>query len=186
MNKLKKSFGQDDDTRSLLKNLHKKVYSICRLFTDNYAAHQSLFTDIIGAAAQNLRVNRRQEDKQTLFLRACINMAALHSITDSLSQPPDGKMQFKSPDYQKSMTQFREIVGNARDYEKILIFLNFEKWPADRTEDLSGLSPVTNRSAVHPALQKNRPYFNPVPKGQMPAQKEINPTPNLKDKLIWI
>jgi hypothetical protein len=169
MNKLKKTFGQDDDSRALLKNLHKKVYSICRLFTDNYAAHQSLFTDIIAAAAQNLRTNKTGEDKQSLFLRACINMAALHSITSGLSSPTDTGIQFKSPDYQKSMTHFRQLVGKAGDYEKIMIFLNFEKWPADRNEELSGLSPVPDRPMAHPALQKDR---------------EINPT--LKDKLIWI
>lgn len=81
------------------------------------------------------------------------------------------------------MTHFRQLVGNAGDYEKIMIFLNFEKWPTERHEELSGLSPVTNHPAVHPA-QKNRPYFKPAQKEQGHGHMEINPT--LKDKLIWI
>jgi hypothetical protein len=187
MNKLKKNFGQDDDTRTLLKNLHKKVYSICRLFTSNYASHQSLFTDIIAAASQNLYANKAGEDKEALFLRACINMAALHSISGSLIPGADPAIQFKSPDYQKSMINFREIVGTAKDYEKIRLFLDLEKWPADRSEELSGLRPV-DPDPVHPAFRKDRPSFTQP--GNEHSRTRANPipqnNPTLKEKLIWI
>ena len=166
MNKLKKTFGQEDDTRSLLKNMHKKVYSICRLFTSNYATHQSLFTKIISAAAQNIRLNKSGEEKQTLFLRACINMAALQAISLGLAPDTNPAIQFKSPDYQKSMMSLQEGIGGMQDYEKILLFLNFENWPVERIEELSGLFPVRPQ----PAEQTGRPHFSPT----------------LKDKLIWI
>ena len=167
MNKLKKTFGQDDDNRTLLKNLHKKVYSICRLFTNNYKEHQSLFTGIIAAAAQNIHANKSGEDKQTLFLRACINMTALHAISQSLSPATDTAIQFKSPDYQKSMLVFREAAGKLGDYDKILLFLNFEQWPKDKIEELSGLSPT-----------------RPRPSSQQAPRQHFKPT--LKEKLIWI
>ena len=179
MNKLKKNFGQDDDTRTLLKNLHKKVYSICRLFTSNHAAHQALFTSIIAAASQNLRTNKTGEDKEKLFLRACINMAALQAISRNLVPSGDPKIQFKSPDYQKSMVSFREAIGNAEDYEKIGLFLNFEKWPAERIGELSGLSPSpADPHPIHPAFRKDS-YFTP---NFSPAQN----IPTQKERLIWI
>ena len=166
MNNLKKIFGQEDDTRSLLKNLHKKVYSICRLFTSNYAAHQALFTGVIAAAAQNIHADKTGEEKHTLLLRACINMAALHAISRNLCPVADPAIQFKSPDYQKSMTCLRDEIDGLPDYEKILLFLDFEKWPEERIEELSGLSPVRSK----PKSQTGRPHF----------------TPTLKEKLIWI
>ncbi len=187
MNKLKKNFGQDDDTRTLLKNLHKKVYSICRLFTSNYASHQSLFTDIIAAASQNLQVNVAGEDKEALFLRACINMAALRSISASLTPGTDPAIQFKSPDYQKSMANFREVVGDIKDSERIRLFLDLEKWPSHRNEELSGLRPA-DPNPVHPAFRKvSHPL--PQPLNEHTRARE-NPTPQnnptLKEKLIWI
>jgi hypothetical protein len=192
MNKPKKNFGQDDDTRTLLKNLHKKVYSICRLFTNNYAAHQSLFKNAIAAAAQNLRPNSTEEDKQSLFLRACINMTALHAISANLIPDADPRIQFKSPDYQKSMLNFREVVGKAEDYEKIMFFLNFEKWPPERTEELSGLSPL--RAGIHPAFRTD-PDTRITPAQQPDAAAPVHPalqksrphfTPPLKEQLIWM
>jgi hypothetical protein len=188
MNKLKKNFGQDDDTCTLLKNLHKKVYSICRLFTSNYAAHQSLFARIISAASQNLRADKTGEDKEKLFLRACINMAALQAITRNLAPHNDPTIQFKSPDYQKSMVSFRDAVGNAEEYEKIMLFLNFEKWPANRNEELSGISPA-DPDPVNPAFRKDRPYFTPIPKENSPARENGLTFQNIhtqKERLIWI
>jgi hypothetical protein len=111
-------------------------------------------------------------------------MAALYSITQRLSRPTEGGIQFKSPDYQKSITHFRSIVGSAPDYEKIMIFLNVEKWPADRTEELSGFSTVAGHTRVRHGPQKDRSHIKPATKIQAPAQQEISLV--LKDKLIWI
>ena len=112
MNNHSKS-GFDTDLRSLLKLQHKKVYSICRLFANTYKEHQRLFTDIIAAASQNIRSRKESGNKETLLLRACINMAALHSIALDLQPGHDRTIKFKSPDYQRSMTEFRNAVGNA-------------------------------------------------------------------------
>src|ERR1700748_285667 len=118
MNNPSKKGGFDTDLRSMLKHQHKKVYSICRLFAHNYKEHQRLFTDIISAAAQNIRTRREKTDKHSLLLQACINMAALHAITRAMEPAVDRSIQFKSPDYQRSMTGLHETVACLSDYEK--------------------------------------------------------------------
>jgi len=59
-------------------------------------------------------------------------MTALHAISRRVEPATDRTIQFKSPDYQRSMLKFRDSVGEISDYEKILLFLEFEKVaPAD-------------------------------------------------------
>ena len=115
MNNPKRKAGPDTDLRSLLKHQHKKVYSICRFFANNYKEHQRLFIDIIAAASQNIRFSKGKCEKHTLLLRACINMAALHSIRLDLEPAANREIHFKSPDFQRNMTQFRESVGDVSD-----------------------------------------------------------------------
>lgn len=169
--------GFDSDIRSLLKNQHKKVYSICRLFANNYKEHQHLFTNIIAAASQNIRSRRDNGDcdKQTLVLRACINMAALHSITEALAPVTERLVQFKSPDYQRSMSRFRESVGTASDYEKFRLFLEFEKVPMDELTHLTGL-PLT---AGRVGGKKKEAAAVPV------SKRSFNFIPYIKAKLVW-
>ena len=120
----KKEPGFGADIRGLLKNHHKKIYYICRLFADNYQEHRRLFVNILAAAFQNLQHPNREKERQVLFLRACINMAVLHSISKSLCPLQEKeKGKYKSPDYQKSMSHFREAIGGISDYEKIQLFL---------------------------------------------------------------
>lgn len=166
MNNSTRKGGFDVDIRSLLKHQHKRVYSICRLFAHNYKEHQKLFIDIIAAASQNIRSRRDNGDKETLILKACINMAALHSITMELAAPTDRTLQFKSPDYQRSMTKFREAIGEASDYEKFRLFLEFEKMPAGELTALTGL---------------------PLPKAKLPVSRKapFNFIPYLKEMLVW-
>jgi hypothetical protein len=85
-------------------------------------------------------------------------MAALHSI--GMEAEPSRTMEFKSPDYQRSMTEFGDAIGNASDYEKFLLFIGFEKIG----EDLFG--PVVQRSVE-------------------PAAKPVHFIPYLKEKLVW-
>jgi hypothetical protein len=166
--------GFDSDIRSLLKNQHKKVYSICRLFAHNYKEHQHLFINIIAAASQNIRSRRENSDKQTLLLRACINMAALHSITQDMEPATDRAIQFKSPDYQRSMTRFRESIGEASDYEKFRLFLEFEGVPAAELTHLTGLplprSTAGKKKEKQLELQRKTPFSF---------------IPYLKEKLVW-
>ena len=148
----------DTDLRSLLKQQHKTVYSICRLFSRTYKEHQRLFVNVIAAASQNIRFRKGRMSKQTMLWRACVNMAALQSI--SSEQSHDGEMRFKSPDYQRSMIDLGQSLGNASDYDKFLLFIGFENMAA---EDLFG-------SVNHPAVQTAG--FTPF-------------IPYLKEKLVW-
>jgi len=172
MNQLKKTSNPEEDTRSLLKHQHKKVYSICRLFADNYKEHQGLFARVIAGAHLSLGNKKEKKDKQVLFLRACINMAALHSLTRSLSDPAPGAaspkpgLQFKSPDFQKSILQFRTTMGELQDYEKILLFLRLEEVPPGEISEFSGSLPVPEKAAGEERKKSFIPY--------------------LKEKLIWI
>src|SRR5581483_9661111 len=119
MNNSSKKSGCEPDLRSLLKNQHKKVYAICRFFAHNYQEHQRLFANIIAAASQNIRSRKdRSDDKQTMLLRACINMAALHSISLELEPACERSIKFKSPDYQRSISNFRDSVKGISDLEK--------------------------------------------------------------------
>jgi hypothetical protein len=165
MNTLKKKEGPDQDLRSLLKTQHKKVYSICRFFANNYKEHQRLFANIISAASQSIRTRRGEESKQALLLRACINMAALHSITLEMEPAVDRSIRFKSPDYQKNMLQFRERMGSISDYDKMRLFLEFEQLSPGEIADLTG--PLPSR--------------NVIPKEGI----KKNFIPYLKEKLIW-
>lgn len=148
----------DTDLRSLLKQQHKTVYAICRLFARTYKEHQRLFSNVIAAASQNIRFKKSHTTKQTMLWRACINMAALHSITSDQTATP--QMQFKSPDYQRSMAEFGATIGEASDYEKFQLFLDLENISS---EDLFG---SINR---------------PAPK----AAGSYQLIPFLKEKLIW-
>jgi hypothetical protein len=166
--------GPDTDLRSMLKHQHKKVYSICRLFAHSYKEHQRLFTDIIAAASQNIRSRIGSGNKETLLLQACINMAALHSISLDLESKSDRSIQFKSPDYQRSMTEFRCSIQGASDYEKFRLFLEFEKAP------VGGLASLTGIPDHHSGLGQK--------KETKKTEKEIlkkNFIPYLKEKLIW-
>jgi len=170
MNNSTKKDGPDTDLRSLLKHQHKRVYSICRLFANNYKEHQQLFTNIIAAASQNIRTRKdNSDDKQTMLLRACINMAALHSISLELGPAVDRSLQFKSPDYQRSMTNFRESVGNVSDLEKFRIFLEFEKVAPEEVVGLTGIA--------FGSRNMNRK--------KEPETARKNFIPYLKEKLIW-
>lgn len=171
MNNHSKS-GPDTDLRSLLKNQHRKVYSICRLFAHTYKEHQRLFTDIIAAASQNIRTRKESGNKDTLLLQACINMAALHSIALDMEPQTDRQIQFKSPDYQKSMTNFRLTMGEASDYDKFRLFLEFEKVDAGQLSALTGI-PARMTSGRTPAPRKEKEVLRK------------NFIPYLKEKLIW-
>ena len=170
MNNSTKKDGPDTDLRSLLKTQHKKVYSICRLFAHNYKGHQHLFTNIIAAASQNIRTRKdNSDDKQTMLLRACINMAALHSISLELAPAVDRRLQFKSPDYQRSMTNFREAMGSVSDLEKFRLFMELEKVAPEEMVSLTGITPGgrnVNRKKEADTARKNF-------------------IPYLKEKLIW-
>lgn len=148
----------DTDLRSLLKQQHKTVYSICRLFSRTYKEHQRLFVNVISAAAQNIRFKKSNISKQTMLWRACINMAALHSIT--ADHNPECEAKFKSPDYQRSMIELGNSLGNSSDYEKFLLFIGFENIAS---EDLFG--------------SISRPTPQPASSTQF--------IPYLKEKLIW-
>lgn len=150
----------ETDLRSLLKQQHKTVYSICRLFARTYKEHQRLFMNVLSAASQNIRFRKNGISKQTMLWRACVNMAALHSITSTMEQAPDREIKFKSPDYQRSMIELGDSIGNVGDYDKFLLFIDFEKIDSG---DLFG--------------SVNRP--TPQTAGS------VHFIPYLKDKLIW-
>ena len=169
-NSLKK--GGETDLRSLLKNQHKVVYSICRFFAHNYQEHQHLFTNIIAAASQNIRSRKdNSDDKQTLLLRACINMAALHSISLELAPAHDRTIQFKSSDYHHCMTRFRESMGGISDLEKFRLFLQLEKVAPG---DMAGL---TGPDANDRAGDRKREIAM--------TQGKNNLIPYLKATVIW-
>ncbi len=171
MNNSTKRSGFDTDLRSLLKHQHRRVYSICRFFTNNYKEHQRLFTDIIAAASQNIRTRRENSDKNILLLRACINMTALHSISQELAPDTDRTLQFKSPDFQKSISGFRETMGELSDYDKFLLFFNFENVATEEIAELTGITPQS-RSAQRK-------------KEAITSKKSFNFIPYIKEKLIW-
>lgn len=162
---LKKKGGSNEVVRSHLKHQHKRIYSICRLFANTYREHQRLFADVIAAASQSIQHKKEGVEKHTLLLRACLNMAALHSISQRLAPEMDRTIQFKSPDYQRTMLKFRESVGEVSDYQKILLFLEFEKVPIHEVSNLTGL-----------VLSKKRVSLKEQPKSFIPY---------LKEKLIW-
>jgi hypothetical protein len=155
----------------MLKNQHKVVYSICRFFANNYQEHQRLFTNIIAAASQNIRSRKdNSANKQTLLLRACINMAALHSISLEMAPAHDRTIQFKSSDYHQCMTKFRETMGEISDLEKFRLFMQLEKVASD---DMSGLT----------GLDAGNHYTGR--KKEIETTQGKNLIPYLKATLIW-
>jgi len=180
MNNSQKKAGPDTDLRGLLKHHHKVVYSICRLFANNYKEHQRLFVEIIAAASQNIQSAKEKSDKHTLILRACLNMAALHSIRLDLEPESDRTLQFKSPDFQRIMTQFRESVGEVSDAEKFRLFMELEKVPYDEMAELTGMTATSNSNRT------TAPGSQTAANGQVRGGKpKKNFIPYLKEKLIW-
>jgi hypothetical protein len=162
--------GFNTDIRSLLKHQHKKVYSICRLFAHTYKEHQYLFTNIIAAASQNIRFRGTPGNKETLLLRACVNMAALHMITLDMQAGSAESIEFKSTDYQRAMVELHDSMGNISDYDKFRLFLEFEKVPAGQLADLTGV-PSGKYGSHQP--------------GQRKEILKKNFIPYIKEKLIW-
>ncbi|MHA4807774.1 hypothetical protein ACX0G9_06695 [Flavitalea flava] len=167
MNYLKKNKDLGEHLRSILKLQHKKVYSVCRIFANNYKEHQALFAGIISAVTQGILSKKGKEDKDTLFLRACLNMTALHTICLNLKGDQDNTIQFKSSDYQDKMVKFRAATGELSNYDKILLFFQLEKYSSLGIPDLIGFAPVP----VKTQMEKER--------------SKINFIPYLKEKLIW-
>jgi hypothetical protein len=64
------------------------------------------------------------------------------------------------------MLQFRESVGEASDYGKMLLFLGFEKVPSQGISNLVGVVPAKNQ-------------------GSLKEQQKKSFIPYLKEKLIW-
>jgi hypothetical protein len=94
-------------------------------------------------------------------------MAALHSISTGLSADKEKENgQYKSPDYQKSMTKFREDIWGISDYEKIHLFLNGENVIPDEIAKVEGISATENKKRG----EKHNKHFAPFIK---------------KKKLIW-
>lgn len=165
MNNMLQKPGSDQDLRGFIKSQHKKLYSICRLFASNYKEQQRLFFDMIAAVSYNIRYNRSTHEKQTLLLRACVNMSALHSISMSMNPAIERTIQFKSPDFQDKMERLHESVGEASDYDKICLFLGFEKFSQEYIADLTGFVQEKSK-AVREYSRKNF-------------------IPYLKEKLVW-
>jgi hypothetical protein len=180
----KKVLFVDEDPRSFLKNQHRKVYSICRLFTSHYKEHQSLVANILAVACRCIGPGKSTAERKSLYLKACINMAVLHSLSEGLQKDPgetvrqpleggrehdatDKETQFKSPDYQKSMLGFRSMTRGISDLERLLLFLHFEKVAPEDIPGLTGLAPA----AVRPQQPR-----------QAVGQRFV---PYLKEKIIW-
>jgi hypothetical protein len=161
----KKSDG-GEDIRGLLKNNHKKIYFVCRLFANSYRQHQNLFVSILSAASQNIQHSKREKEKYVLFLRACINMAALHSIANGLCPEEEKEIgKYKSPDYQKSMTTLRDAMQGISDYEKMHLFLDAENVIPAQIAAVEGSA---------------------TPENKKRGEKHKNPfAPFIKEKLIW-
>ena len=161
--------GFNTDIRSLLKHQHRKVYSICRLFAHTYKEHQYLFTDIIAAASQNIRYCGTPGNKDTQLLRACVNMAALHMITLDVPVRSTESMDFKTTDYQRAMAALHDSMENVSDYDKLRLFLEFEKVPSEQLAEIIGMPSEKSRH-------------------QLTKGKEIpkkNFIPYLKEMLVW-
>ena len=91
-------------------------------------------------------------------------MAALHSICQDMQPNTDRSIQFKSPDYQKNMVQFRTRMGEVSDYEKMRLFLGFQNMSEIGIDDLTGSLPSNVVSSE--GVKKNF-------------------IPYLKEKLVW-
>jgi hypothetical protein len=96
-------------------------------------------------------------------------MAALHSIGLALEPATDRSIQFKSPDYQRSMTNFRDSMGNVSDLEKFRLFLEFEKVATEEMAGLTGILPGSRNTNRKKEAETTRKNFIPY----------------LKEKLIW-
>jgi len=132
--------GSGGDIRSFLKNQHRKVYAVCRLFANNYKEQQQLFSSMLSAVSQSILGSRTENDRNILLLRACMNMAALHSISNHLKGSTQKEIQFKSPDFQKTMVNFRDAVGEISDLEKMHLFLQLENVPREKVGELTGIA----------------------------------------------
>ena len=167
MTNSKNKLEAEGDLRGFLKNQHKKVYSLCRFFASNYKEHQQLFSATISAASHNIRHKKENDrtEKHTLLMKACLNMAALHSICLLQQEETDRTIQFKSPDYQRSMEQFSSVTSRASDFEKLVLFLETEKNSSADIKEMIGSSPAPAKQVKDRSVKSFIPY--------------------LIDKLIW-
>lgn len=148
MNTLTKKGSPNGDIRSFLKNQHRKVYAACRLFASTYREQQELFSNMIAAASHSIMGSKTEKDRNILLLRACMNMAALHSISHSLQGVSNKDIQFKSPDFQNTMTRFRGAVGEISDYSKLRLYLQLEGINPDQFNRLTGQPTIERKPSL--------------------------------------
>lgn len=172
MNNFTKKSSSGGDLRSFLKIQHRKVYSICRLFANNYREQQQLFISMLAAVSQSITGMKSASDKNDILLRACINMVALHTLSQRTHEIKSREIQFKSHDFQKTMVQFRESVGEISDFEKIRLFLKLEGVEAAKISSLTGISAV-----------RRKPAKEQYAKQQSVTSKNF--LPFIKQKLVW-
>jgi hypothetical protein len=90
-------------------------------------------------------------------------MTALHCISQRMEPDTERAIQFKSPDFQRSMVKFRDAVGEVSDYEKILLFLEFEKVPSQEIPNLTGFVPSKKRVSLKEQPKKSFiPYLKEI------------------------
>lgn len=99
-------------------------------------------------------------------------MVALHTLSQRIQEIKPRDIEFKSHDFQKTMVQFRESVGEISDYEKIRLFLRLEGVDAAKIPSLTGISAVRRKPAKE-QLTKHHSFTSK------------NFIPYLKQKLVW-
>lgn len=67
MNNFTKKSSSGGDLRSFLKVQHRKVYSICRLFANNYREQQQLFISMLAAVSQSITGMKATSDKNDIL-----------------------------------------------------------------------------------------------------------------------
>ena len=153
----------------LLEKHQNIVHKVCRLYTNNYDAHNDLFQEITIQLWKAYPKFRGDSKFSTWMYRVALNTAITLYRKGKRSLITEGfdnvEFRIKSEDYDDTEEQQLKLLYNAvhqlNDIEKALVFLYLEDKSYKEISETMGISEVNARVKMNRVKTKLRTILNP-------------------------
>lgn len=145
------------------------VHKVCRLYTNNYDAHNDLFQEITIQLWKNYPKFRGDAKFSTWMYRVALNTAiSLYrksTRTVKTQDITDFAYKIKATDYddteEQQLKALYKAIHKLNDIDKALIFLYLEDKPYKEISETLGISSVNARVKMNRAKEKLKNILNP-------------------------
>lgn len=154
---------------SLLEKHQNIVHKVCRIYTDNYDAHQDLFQEITIQLWKAYPKFRGDAKFSTWMYRVALNTAITlyRKSKKSVNTQTINDIQFKikSEEYDETEEEQLKLMYKAikqlSDIEKALVFLYLEDKNYKEIAETLGISEVNSRVKMNRVKKKLKTILNP-------------------------